>query len=148
MWCGRCRTLDGKLVRKRFGRDRQTAIAWVEAARTTRRTKPDDLAVSAKLRNAPKVRSLTPDSHEVTVGRPCDEFLKYLQSHPEEYRDQKNPPRRIEQVRKGFGECDARGVKSSLIEDWLDSLQEDREISNATINKLRGTFSALQARQA
>lgn len=66
-----------------------------------------------------------------------------MKAHPEEYRDQKNPPRRINQIKDAFGERRAAELKSSEIEEWLDSVQEDRELSNATINKLRGTFSMI-----
>jgi hypothetical protein len=38
----------------------------------------------------------------VTVATLCTAFLAYITSHPEEYRDQKNPPRRIEEIRKAF----------------------------------------------
>jgi site-specific recombinase XerD len=35
------------------------------------------------------------------------------------------------------------GVKSSEIENWLDSIQEKRDLENSTINKMRGTFSMI-----
>ena len=47
LWCGRYRTPEGKLVRKRFGRDRQAAVDWVEEARTLRRKQPKELPSSA-----------------------------------------------------------------------------------------------------
>lgn len=140
LWCGRYRTPEGKLVRKRFGYDRKAAVAWVEEARTIRRNNAAELPRTAILH---KQKKKTPDSPNVTVGHLCDEFLTYVTSHPEEYRDQKNPPRRIEQIRSEFGDRPAGTVKSSEIEEWLDSIQEDREVSNATVNKLRGTFSML-----
>jgi site-specific recombinase XerD len=37
----------------------------------------------------------------------------------------------------------AAEVTSPEIEEWLNDVQEDRELANATINKLRGTFSML-----
>jgi site-specific recombinase XerD len=142
LWCGRYRTPDGKLVRKRFGYDRKAAVAWVEEARTIRRNNAAELPDTAIFHKQKKVIEEL-EAPKITVGDLCDEFLKYVKSHPDEYRDQKNPPRRIEQVKTKFGDRPAETLKSSEIEDWLDSVQEDREVSNATINKLRGTFSML-----
>jgi site-specific recombinase XerD len=79
----------------------------------------------------------------VTIDVLAAEFLEYVKSHPEEYRDQKNPPRRIEEIRKAFEGREAVEIKSPEIEAWLDGVQEDRELANGTINKLRGTFSML-----
>jgi hypothetical protein len=77
------------------------------------------------------------------VGVLSAEFLKYVKAHPDEYRDQKNPPRRIDRIKTAFGERLAAELKTSEIEEWLDSVQEDGDLANATINKLRGTFSML-----
>lgn len=142
VWCARYRATDGKLIRKTFGADRQGAIAWVEEMRTTRR---NGGVLPSTARNQEAAISSAPDatSDVVKVSRLCDEFLKYIVAHPEEYRDQKNPPRRIKKIRDMFGEREAAKLKSSEIEDWLDTVQEDNEISNATVNKLRGTFSML-----
>ena len=90
-WCGRYRIAPGKLVRKSFGNDRRAAIAWVEEMRTIRRKGEVKLPASAKPVQVWQESEKTDDG-EVTVGRLCDEFLKYLQAHPEEYRDQRNSP--------------------------------------------------------
>jgi site-specific recombinase XerD len=145
-WAARLR-VHGKLVRKSFGRGpaaRTAAIAWVEKARTVRRTGEGVLPKTAKrpVLTTAEVAILG-DTGGITVGRLCDEFLSYVQKHPEEYRDQKNPPRRIAEIKASFGDRTASGVKSSGIEEWLDDVQEDRELTNATINKLRGTFSMI-----
>lgn len=142
LWCARYRTADGKLVRKTFGADRQAAIAWVEEMRTARR---NGGVLPTTVRKPTGTSSSAPDpvSDVVKISRLCDEFLKYIIAHPEEYRDQKNPPRRIKKIREVFGEREAATLKSSEIEEWLDSVQEDNELSNATVNKLRGTFSML-----
>jgi site-specific recombinase XerD len=79
----------------------------------------------------------------ITVGKLCDEFERYVKAHPEEYRDQSNPPRRIVEIKEMFGDRAAATIKSSEIEDWLDAIQEDRNLANATINKMRGTFSMI-----
>jgi site-specific recombinase XerD len=136
-WCGRYRGPDGKLVRKSFGPDRRAAVDWVEEARVLRRS--GTLPSSAKPKKEPQVQK----NGVVTVAALCDEFLGYVQSHSEEYRDQKNPPRRIEEIRKAYEGRVAAEVTAPEIDEWLDGVQEDRELANATINKLRGTFSML-----
>jgi site-specific recombinase XerD len=136
-WCGRYRSPEGKLVRKSFGPDRAAAIAWVEDARVVRRT--GTLPISAKQAKAAPAEAETVKTIDVL----CAEFLAYIQGHPEEYRDQKNPPRRIEEIRTAFEGRSAAGITAPNIEEWLAGVQEDRELANATINKLRGTFSMI-----
>jgi hypothetical protein len=92
-WCGRYRGPDGKLVRKSFGLDRRAAVDWVDEARVLRRA--GTLPSSAKRKKVQK-------DEVVTVATLCSAFLAYVKSHPEEYRDQKNPPRRIEEISKAF----------------------------------------------
>jgi site-specific recombinase XerD len=136
-WCGRYRSLEGKLVRKSFGLDRRAAVDWVEEVRVMRRI--GTLPSSAK----PKKKFTVQKDEAVTVATLCSAFLAYVKSHPDEYRDQKNPPRRIEEIRKAFEGRVAAEITAPEIEDWLAGVQEDRELANATINKLRGTFSML-----
>jgi len=145
-WCAQLR-VGGKLVRKSFGlgpAGRNAAIEWVEKARTVRRTGEGILPPTAKrpVLTTQEVAVLG-DTGGVTVGKLCDEFAAYIKRHPEEYRDQKNPPVRIAKIKAAFGDRIASGLKSSEIEAWLDDVQEDRELANATINKLRGTFSMI-----
>jgi site-specific recombinase XerD len=136
-WCGRYRSPEGKLVRKSFGPDRGAAVAWVEDARVIRRT--GKLPTSAK----PKKEEPAKPDALVTVDVLSAEFVAYVTSRPDEYRDQKNPPRRIEEIRKAFTGREASGINAPEIEEWLDGIQKDRELANATMNKLRGTFSML-----
>jgi len=137
IWCGRYRSSEGKLVRKSFGLDRRAAVDWVNAARVTRRT--GTLPTSAK----PKKEAPADTERVVSVSRLCAEFSKYIREHPDEYWDQKNPPRRIRDIRKSFWRREAATVTTPEIEEWLAGVQEDGELANATINKLRGTFSML-----
>ena len=136
-WCGRYRPPKGKLVRKSFGPDRRAAVEWVEEMRVIRRR--GELPTSAKRAKEPSI----PKDEVVTVATLCTAFLAYIRSHPEEYRDQKNPPRRIEEIRKAFEGRLAAEITPPEIEEWLAAVQEDRELANGTINKLRGTFSML-----
>jgi len=146
IWSARIR-VNGKLVRKSFGlgpRGRAEAIAWVEKARTIRRTGEGVLPATAKrpVLTTAEVAVLG-DPGAVTVGRLCDEFLKYVKAHPEEYRDQIYPPKRVAEIRKAFGDREAATLKASEIEAWLDKIQEGRELANGTVNRMRGTFSML-----
>jgi integrase len=146
LWSARIR-VDGKLVRKSFGRGpkgRADAIAWVEKARTIKRTGEGVLPKTARkpvLTTAEVAVLGNPEA--VTVDRLCDEFLKYVKAHPEEYRDQVYPSRRIVEIRRKFGDREATTMRASEIEGWLDEVQEKRELANATVNKLRGTFSMI-----
>jgi site-specific recombinase XerD len=136
-WCGRYRSPEGKLVRKSFGRDRRAAVDWVDAARVTRRT--GTLPTSAKTQKEASASVVG----VATVDVLCAEFASYIQGHPEEYRDQNNPPRRIEEIRNAFEGKTAAEITAPQIEEWLAGIHEDRELANATVNKLRGTFSML-----
>ncbi|HTD54994.1 MAG TPA: site-specific integrase [Silvibacterium sp.] len=146
IWSARIR-VEETLIRKSFGRGpkgRAEAIAWVEKARTIKRTGEGVLPKTARrpvLTTAEVAVLGNPEA--VTVSRLCDEFLKYVKAHPEEYRDQVYPLRRIAEIRKKFGDREATVVKASEIEDWLDEIQKERELANATVNKLRGTFSMI-----
>lgn len=146
IWSARIR-VNRKLIRKSFGRGpkgRADAIGWVEKARTIKRTGEGVLPATAKrpvLTTAEVAVLGNPDG--ITVGKLCDEFLRYVKAHPEEYRDQINPPKRIAEIKRVFGERNAATLKSSEIEDWLDDIQANRELANATINKMRGTFSMI-----
>ncbi len=146
IWSARIR-VNGKLVRKSFGRGpqgRADAVAWVEKARTIKRTGEGVLPATAKrpVLTTAEVAVLG-DTDAITVGKLCNEFLRYVKAHPEEYRDQINPPKRIAEIRKVFGDRNAAKLKSSEIENWLEEIQEDRNLANATINKMRGTFSMI-----
>jgi site-specific recombinase XerD len=114
----------------------------VEKARTIKRTGEGVLPATAKrpVLTTAEIAVLG-DANAITVAKLCDEFERYVKAHPEEYRDQTNPPKRIAEIKAMFGDRDATKLKSSEIEDWLDEIQEERDLANATINKMRGTFS-------
>ena len=146
IWSARIR-VNRKLVRKSFGRGprgRADAIAWVEKARTIKRTGEGVLPATAKrpVLTTAEVAALG-ESNAITVGRLCDEFDRYVREHPEEYRDQTNPPKRTAEIRESFGDRAVAKLKPSEIEDWLDKIQKQRSLANGTVNKMRGTFSML-----
>ncbi len=138
-WYARIR-VDGKLVKKSFGRDRAAAVEYVEKARTLRRAGEGHLPKSAK--GLPKTAQeliTMKNSEGVLVCELCDDLLRHIQSKPNVFKDQKNPPHRIGLIRKEFGDRIATSVRPYEISDWLDGL--DR--APATINRYRVTFSSI-----
>jgi integrase len=75
----------------------------------------------------------------VLVSELCDDLLRHIQSKPNVYKDQRNPPYRIGLIREKFGDRIAASIRPYEISDWLDSL--DR--APATINRYKVTFSSL-----
>ena len=94
---------------------------------------------SAKPKKKPPVQK----DEVVTVATLCSAFLAYVKSHPDEYLDQRNPPRRIEEILQGVREKGSCRDHSARDRRLPAAVQEDRELANAIINKLRSTFSML-----
>jgi hypothetical protein len=65
----------------------------------------------------PKKEPLVQRHEVVTVAPLCSAFLAYVKSHPDEYRDQKNPPPRIEEIRKALEGREAAEVTAPELED-------------------------------
>ena len=138
-WYARFR-IDGKLVKKSFGSDRAAAIEYVEKARTLRRVGEGHVPKSAKgvPKTAKELEASTVDS-SVLVGELCDDLLRHIQSRPNVYKDQKNPPYRIGVIKKQFGHRSAASIRPFEISDWLDTLGR----APATINRYKVTFSSV-----
>jgi integrase len=138
-WYARIR-VDGKLVKKSFGRDRTAAVECVEKARTLRRIGDGHLPKNA--RSLPKTArelAASTGASGVLVSELCDDLLRHIQSKPNLFKDQRNPPYRIGLIRKQFGDRVASTVRPFEIADWLDSLGK----APATINRYKVTFSSL-----
>lgn len=139
-WYARIR-VDGKLVKKSFGNDRGAAVAYVEKARTLRRSGEGHIPKNAK--SMPKTAqelSATPASASgVLVSELCDDLLAHIQSKPNLYKDQKNPPYRIGVIKKEFGHRVAANIRPYEISDWLDTLGR----APATVNRYKVTFSSV-----
>ena len=138
-WYARFR-INGKLVKKSFGRDRAAAIEYVEKARPLRRTGEGHVPRNAK--GVPKTaRELetTTAMSGVLVSELCDDLLYHIQSKPNVYKDQRNPPYRIGLIREKFGNRIAASIRPYEIADWLDSMAK----APATINRYKVTFSSL-----
>lgn len=138
-WYARIR-VDGKLVKKSFGRDRAAAVEYVEKARTLRRSGEGYLPKNAKgLPKTAQELSTTPEGSGVLVSELCDDLLRHIQSKPNTFKDQKNPPFRIGLIKKIFGDRVASSIRPYEISDWLDTLGR----APATVNRYKVTFSSI-----
>lgn len=132
--------IDGKLVKKSFGTDRAAAIEYVEKARTLRRLGEGHVPKSAKgLPKTEKELEANPVGTSVLVGELCGDLLHHIQSRPNVYKDQRNPPYRIRLIKKHFGHRPVASVRPYEISDWLDSFGR----APATENRYKVTFSSI-----
>ena len=138
-WYARFR-LDGKLVKKSFGNNRAAAIEYVEKARTLRRSGEGHVPKSAKgIPKTAKELEATAWDSSVLFGELCDDLLRHIQSKPNVYKDQRNPPYRIGTIKKVFGNRPASSIRPYEIADWLDSLGR----APATVNRYKVTLSSI-----
>lgn len=138
-WYARFR-IDGKLVKKSFGSDRAAAIEYVEKARTLRRSGEGHIPKSA--RGVPKTAKeleSTAQNSSVLIAELCDDLLRHIQSKPNVYKDQRNPPYRVGMIKKVFGDRPATSIRPYEIADWLDSLGR----APATVNRYKVTLSSI-----
>ncbi len=138
-WYARFR-VDGRLFKKSFGTDRAAAIEYVEKARTLRRTGEGHIPKSAKgVPKTAKELERTTVNSSVLVGELCDDLLRHIQSKPNVYKGQRNPPYRIGKIKKVFGDRPASSIRPYEIADWLDSLGR----APATVNRYKVTLSSI-----
>lgn len=138
-WYARIR-VNGRLVKKSFGNDRGAAIDYVDKARSVRRT--GDGVLPRNARQMPKSTQEIVASNDVSVvlvSELCDDLLRHIQSKPNVYKDQRNPPFRIGVIKKEFGDRVAASIRPYEISDWLDSLNK----APATVNRYKVTFSSV-----
>lgn len=140
-WCARYR-VNGKLVRKSFGTDRQAAIRWVEKARTIRVT-GDGILTDTATRQPRTFAEIERVGTHVTVGELADDLARHIRSRQEEYKDQTNPIRHIAEIKAQFGQLPAAQLRPRQIVEWLDSLKAARGLAPATLNKLKAVLSSM-----
>jgi integrase len=75
----------------------------------------------------------------VLIAELCDDLLRHIQSKPNVYKDQRNPPYRIGMIKKVFGDRPATSIRPYEIADWLDSLGR----APATVNRYKVTLSSI-----
>jgi integrase len=138
IWYVRYR-LHGRLVRKKIGQ-KDKAIGYLKKVQYIRASGDGVVPTSAK-QTARTATELKQEVGEVTVANLCDLLLKHIQNPKQahKYKDQANPPRRLGQIKKEFGNRIAASIKPHEIGDWLDGM----DTAPATRNRLKTTFSAV-----
>lgn len=140
VWYVRYR-VDGRLVRKAIGK-RQAAIDYIQKVKVLLRTGEGHVPVTAK--GSPKTDKQLANAAltavvGVTVAELCDDLLTHIQSRPGDYKDQRNPPARIEMIRSHFGDRLAASIRPYEVSDWLDSLNR----KPATLNRMKAMLSSV-----
>lgn len=132
---------NGKLVRKALGKY-QAAVDYHRKVKVLIRSGEGHVPGTAK--DTPKTdkelaRLAVKTSGGVTVSELCDDLLSHIQSRPEQFKDQRNPPDRIEAIRAQFGSREAATIRPFEISDWLDSMKR----KPATLNRMKSVLSAV-----
>jgi len=148
-WIARYKIV-GKDVRKAFD-DRGEAIAHLEKMRTMKRA-GDYIPTSAKvplLTSAERAKRVS----AITLGELCDDLKIYIAKHPTQYKDQLNPPRRLNRIKADLGNRPGAGIKPRDVEAWLDGLTnghaqrgEGQPLADASVNRYRVMLSAVYKR--
>lgn len=134
-----------KKVRKSFGRDKAAAVAYLEKARMLQRTGEGIVPTTAR---KPVLTMAELRVHEearkgITLGELCDGLKAHIilrhQQNPAKYKDQKNPPARIDRIKRAFGDRAAERIESHELQEWYCGLK----VSPATQNRYRGMISQI-----
>src|ERR1017187_10452069 len=142
-WYARYRQA-GVDVRKSFGRDRGAAEDYLKKAHTLQRTGEGVVPTTAK-RPVLTAAEMTLTQSSVLLGDLCDELKQKIASDPEHYRDQYNPPRRLDRIKQNFGNRSASSIRPYEISDWLSSLKgpNGKRLSPGSWNRYRTVFSSI-----
>jgi integrase len=138
IWYVRYR-LHGHLVRKKIG-SRHQAIDYLKKVRYIRASGDGAVPASAK-QTARTATELKQEVSAVTVTDLCDLLLKHIQNpkFSHKYKDQANPPRRLDQIKRAFGNRFAASINAHEISDWLEHM----DVAPATRNRYKTTFSSV-----
>lgn len=143
MWVARYRH-DGHEVKKVFGRDRASAVAYMEKVRMMQLTGSGEVPKSAKqaVRTFAEKASI---QEGVTIEELVEGYKLHIKNDPLNYGDQYNPPIRLDKIKKTFGKRIAESLKPFEISDWLVSLKTPagKPAAIGTRNRYRGTFSGM-----
>jgi integrase len=145
IWYVRYR-VKGKLVRKSIGKY-QAAVNYHSKVKVLIRSGEGHVPTTAK--DTPKTdrqianQALTVSG--VTVSDLCDDLLTHIKERPEVYKDQRNPPDRIEAIRAEFGDRQAASIRPFEITTWLDSMKkrDSKKMKPATLNRMKAMLSAV-----
>lgn len=145
VWYVRYRVV-GKLVRKKIGTMAQ-AKNYLDKVRYVRTTGDGVVPMTAMtvVRTAKEVAADLEASGQITLGELCDELKVRIASDPEHYRDQYNPPRRIDRIKEAFGTRPAESIRPFEITNWLSELKtpKGKPVSDGTWNRYKTVFSSI-----
>lgn len=158
-WAARYK-VNGQPVRKVFGpypEDRQAAIAWLEDVRSLKRKEGVaslPLKATDPVLTMAEKRALRDEkANRITLAELCDDLKVYIAEHKTQYRDQVNPPRRLDRIKADLGNHLAGGIKPREIEARLDGLTnghahkgKGKPLSDASVNRYRVTLSSVYKR--
>lgn len=143
---------DGHDVRKTFGKNHAAAVAYLEKLRTIKRSGDGFVPATAKdyvQTKAEKAERLS----AVTLGELCDDLKDYISKHPTQYKDQLNPPQRLDRIKADLGNRSASSIRPKDVENWLDGLVnahaqkgKGKLLADATVNRYRVTLSSVYSR--
>jgi hypothetical protein len=90
---------------------------------------------------------------QISLGELCDDLKSYIKKHPTQYKDQVNPPQRLDRIKTDLGDLSAANVKPKDIEKWLDGLTNlhaqrghGELLADASVNRYRVTLSSVYKR--
>jgi integrase len=129
----------GKLVRKRIG-TRDQAVAYMIKLKHVRASKSGVIPTSAR-EAVQTFAEKEMAKNGVLFGDLCDGLLKHIQRNPTEYKDQLNPPQRINRIKNAFGDRQAASIEPHEITEWLDA--ELHGLAPATKNRYKAMLSAI-----
>ncbi|MBB5331780.1 tyrosine-type recombinase/integrase [Tunturiibacter gelidoferens] len=127
------------MIRKRIG-TRQQAIDYINKVRHVRASGDGIVPATATepVRTAAEAKEHT---HGVLFGVLCDGLVKHIAKNPSEYKDQRNPPQRINRIKGAFGDRQAASIQPYEINEWLDT--ELAGLAPASKNRYKAMFSAI-----
>lgn len=147
VWYVRYR-IRGCLVRKRIGR-KGAAIIYHRKVKALMEQGEGFVPLTATQHAKTDTEIHKARTGVVLMSELCDDMLLAIQSQPEKYKDQINPPRRIAIIRKVFGDRPASTLRPSEIKQWLNSLamakskRTGKPLKPATLNRMKSVISAV-----
>jgi integrase len=129
----------GKLVRKLIGTHKQ-AIDYLAKVRHIRAS-GDGVVPTTAREPARTTAEAKEHTQGVMFGDLCDGLMKHIANNPTEYKDQRNPPQRIQRIKAAFGDRRAASIEPHEISEWLD--EELKGLAPATKNRYKAMISAI-----
>jgi len=135
---------SGKDVRKSFGDDKEAATKYAEKTRWLQRSGEGIVPSTAReaamtFSEARKLRS------GIALGQLCNELKTHIATHPQDYKDQVNPPARLDRIKGDLGDRSAESIEPAEIRAWLNTLTgpKGKKLSDGSWNRYKAQFSAV-----